>query len=108
MQSEEFDHDLILAFYSDFRRFENALRKAGYSKDGHPAQADWDRFLKAIEARFDPNAKPEWIGAYLTLLDYVHQSVRSRRMKGAMHEIVRVSKIIQKWEVPSSNPDCPI
>jgi hypothetical protein len=96
MQSEEFDHDLILTFYSDFRRFENSLRKVGYAKDGHPAHADWDRFIGAIETRFDPNAEPEQIGAYLTVLDYAYKHGRAPRIKGAMREIILVSEIIQK------------
>jgi len=96
MKSEEFDHNLILAFYGDFRRFENSLRKAGYAKDGHPAQADWDRFIQTIEARFNPNAEPEQIGAYLTVLDHAYQHGRAPRIKETMREIVLVSETIQK------------
>lgn len=96
MKTEEFDHDLVLTFYGVFCQFENALKKAGFSKDGHPAQADWDRFTRSIEAHFDPNEEPEIIGSFVTLLDFAYKHVSPRIIKGAIRDIALVAEIIQK------------
>jgi hypothetical protein len=96
MNTDDINHELILGFYSDFCRFESALRKAGYFKDRHPSQADWDRFIGVVEAHFDPNTESERMGAYITLLDYAYEHGRDLRIKGAIREIILASETIQK------------
>jgi len=58
-EQNKFDQDLILSFLFQFNQFENALRRAGFTKLGLPNEADWQAFITKIERRFYPRASEE-------------------------------------------------
>lgn len=85
--------EIALTFYGVFRRFEIALRKAGYSNAGG---ADWETFLREIEGRYNPQAAPELYGAVLTLVDKYPQHFRRSTVAGATRDLRALSVLVRE------------
>ncbi len=56
------DQCLVMTFFSDFSRFEYALKEAGYVKRNEQygnAETDWRKFRRAIRHSYNPEMNPE-------------------------------------------------
>ena len=63
--------ELALEFFAEFRAFEQALKKAGFTKRGclhRQGLPDWEGFARHIEPRFDPHRSPVLMPAVAYLL----------------------------------------
>ena len=58
-EKNKFDLNLMLTFLFQFKRFEKALKQAGFMKTGRPDEADWQAFICKIDGRFDLKASVE-------------------------------------------------
>jgi hypothetical protein len=85
--------EIALTFYAVFRRFEIALRKAGYSNSGGP---DWETFLHEIEGRYNPQAAPELYGAVLTLVDKYPRHFHRSTVAGAARDLRALSVLVRE------------
>jgi hypothetical protein len=92
-QDTRLDPELALTFYAVFRRFENAIKKAGYSNAGRP---DWEAFLHEIQARFDPQATPELYGALLCMVDKYGKRIRGGTVDSATRDLRSLSAVIRE------------
>lgn len=92
-QDQGLDSEIPLTFYAVFRRFENALKKAGYSNAGGP---DWEAFLHEIRARFDPGATPILYGAVLTLVDRYPKRIHRSTVTGATRDLRSLSALVRE------------
>lgn len=92
MEEEEIHLELLFSFVWMFRRFEAALRKAGYVKPGGRSQVDWGRFAAEIDEAFVPEVRPEVDGAYCYLLG----TSAKGRAKVYAGRLVRMSAVIEE------------
>src|SRR5512138_2850216 len=65
---EDIDTELLLTFATVVGRFESALRKAGFVEPGRKARPDWERFIRAIEGKYDPKSATELDAAVAYML----------------------------------------
>ena len=88
LPGDDFDGDLILTFLTEFHLLEQALIRAGFTKMGRihrNAQADWTRFVRHIERRFDPDSSPALQGAVSYLLyDPDKMAIREQRLEDSL------------------------
>jgi hypothetical protein len=71
LPSVDAEEELALEFFAEFRAFERALKKAGFTKRGCLHQQglpDWEGFARHIEPRFDPHRSPILLPAVTYLL----------------------------------------
>lgn len=90
------DPELVLTFLAMFSRFEKALKKAGFAKPGRTSRADWERYVRQIEGRFDPDATPELQGAVAYLLGLPAGKETIRAIPGSLRDIFKLSALIQE------------
>lgn len=89
------DTEFVVTFLTAFRRFEGALKKAGFTIPGGNAQTDWERFARHIEGRFDLEATPELQGAVLYVLRSSKRPPRGT-ISGYLSEVLWLSTLIQE------------
>lgn len=56
------DQDIVMEFFVVFSRFEFALKRSGYlknGKDGRRAEPDWPKFELMYKKKFDPSRVPK-------------------------------------------------
>jgi hypothetical protein len=87
--------ELALTFLAAFSRFEQALKKAGFTMPGGNARPDWERFARHIEGRFDLEATPELQGAVLYVLRSSKRQPRGT-ISGYLSEVSWLSTLIQE------------
>jgi hypothetical protein len=94
----ESDDELVLTFLSHYQALELAMIRAGYTRSSHTpgtAQADWARFARSIQPRFDPKSSPVLEGAVAyMLLDDDYLELRNERIENAY-----------PWENPDPHND---
>lgn len=84
----------VFTFLTAFRRFERALKTAGFTMPGRDAQPDWEGFARHIEGRFDLEATPELQGAVLYVLRSSKRLPRGT-LSGYLSEVSWLSTLIQ-------------
>ena len=70
-----FDRELVFKFFAVFSLFEYALKQSGYippesTKVKRKVEADWTRFVKDTQGKFDPSSSPALKEAVSYLLTY--------------------------------------
>lgn len=91
-EEENINLELLFSFFWVFRRFEAALRMAGYVKPGGRSQVDWGRFVTEIDESFVPEVRPEVNGAYCYLLGMSAKG----RAKAYAGQLMRMSAVIEE------------
>jgi hypothetical protein len=89
------DTEPVFTFLTAFSRFEQALKKAGFTLPGQNAQPDWERFAKDVEGRFDLEATPELQGAVLYVLRSSKRQPRGT-ISGYLSEVLWLATLIQE------------
>ena len=90
------DTDLLLTFFAIFGKFEQALKKAGYTKPGRNGRPDWERFARQIEKQFDPDSAPELQGAVAYMMGVPAEKKTRRRVAGFLSDILLLSTLIEE------------
>ncbi len=105
---ESADEELALTFLTYYHALEQAMMRAGFTRSGRTpgtSQADWHRFARHIEPKFDPDSSPVLQGAVSYLLwEDENLARRNQRLEEArpwesgspFSDILWISELLQR------------